>query len=82
MYTLNQVSSLLTNAIPTKVFTVQTIWNWCNREGLRYEPIPRSVRGVFYKPVWIREKDLKEFMLSKGYDVDSIFSKVTENLLT
>jgi hypothetical protein len=74
MYTLSNVSSLLTNASPTKVYTVQRIWDWCQKKGLRYEPIPSSVRGVSYKPVWLREDDLREFLQAKGFDTEKLFS--------
>lgn len=71
MYTLNEVSNLLTKASPTKVYTVQRIWEWCQKEGLQYESIPNKVRGVSYKPVWIREDSLT-FLKVKGFDIDNI----------
>ncbi len=73
MYTLNEISNLLTKASPTRVYTVQRIWSWCQNEGLCYEATPSSVRGVSYKPVWIRESELKRFLQAKELDVDTIF---------
>ncbi|WP_035157096.1 hypothetical protein [Cohnella thermotolerans] len=74
MYTLSEISSLLTKASPTKVYSMQRIWSWCQNEGLRYEAIPNAVRGVAYKPVWIREDELKRFLQTKGFGVEAIFS--------
>ncbi|MUG73210.1 hypothetical protein [Paenibacillus validus] len=75
-YTLSEISSLLTKASPTKVYSMQRIWSWCQNEGLRYETIPNAVRGVAYKPVWIREDELKGFLQTKGFGVEAIFSAV------
>ncbi|KZE67266.1 hypothetical protein AV545_23495 [Paenibacillus jamilae] len=74
MYTLNEISNLLTKASPTRVYTMQRIWNWCQNEGLHYKAIPSGVRGVSYKPLWIREDELKRFLEVKGFDVEAIFS--------
>jgi hypothetical protein len=72
MYTLNEISNLLTKASPTRVYTMQRIWNWCQNEGLRYEAIPNGIRGASYKPVWIREDELKRFLQEKGFDVEAV----------
>jgi hypothetical protein len=77
MYTLSDISSLLTNASPTKVYSVQRVWAWCQNEGLRYEAIPNGIRGVSYKPVWIREDELKRFLQIKGFDIELIFTIVS-----
>ncbi|WP_156497355.1 hypothetical protein [Paenibacillus jamilae] len=53
---------------------MQRIWNWCQNEGLHYKAIPSGVRGVSYKPLWIREDELKRFLEVKGFDVEAIFS--------
>lgn len=73
MYTLNEISNKLTLAHPTRIFTTQRIWEWCQHEGLRYEAVPSGIRGVSYKPVWIREDELSGFLQVKGFDVDRIF---------
>jgi glutamate formiminotransferase len=73
MYTLNEISNLLTNASPTRVYTMQRIWNWCQNEALRYEVIPSGVRGVSFKPVWIREDELKSFLQKKGFNTETLF---------
>lgn len=73
MYTLNEISNLLTKANSTKVYSMQRIWSWCQNEGLRYEMIPNGVRGISYKPVWIREDELKRFLQIKEYDLKNIF---------
>ncbi|WP_146067757.1 hypothetical protein [Brevibacillus laterosporus] len=74
MYTLSEISSLLTKASHTKVYSMQRIWSWCQNEGLRYETIPKAVRGVAYKPIWIREDELKRFLQVKGLDYETIFA--------
>ncbi|MBD0383282.1 hypothetical protein [Paenibacillus sedimenti] len=51
---------------------MQRIWNWCQNEGLRYEAIPNGIRGASYKPVWIREDELKQFLQEKGFDVEAV----------
>lgn len=73
MYTLNEISNLLTKASPTKVYTMQRIWGWCQKEGLQYESIPYRVRGVSYKPIWIREDSLRAFIEMKGFNIEGIF---------
>lgn len=73
MYTLNEISNLMTKASPTRVYTMQRIWSWCQNEGLCYELTPSSVRGISFKPVWIREDELKRFLQAKEFDVEAIF---------
>ncbi|MEZ2658682.1 hypothetical protein ACBP89_11425 [Aneurinibacillus aneurinilyticus] len=73
MYTLSEISSVLTKASPMKVYSMQRIWSWCQNEGFRYELLPNAVRGVAYKPVWIREDELKRFLQAKGIGVDAVF---------
>lgn len=72
MYTLNEISNLMTKASPTRVYTMQRIWSWCQNEGLSYELTPSRVRGISFKPVWIREDELKRFLQAKEFDVEAI----------
>jgi hypothetical protein len=71
-YTLNEVAGLLTRMNPTRVYSAEKVWQWC-QEGLRYEWID-NIRGVSYKPVLIAEEDLESFLEGKGYDVNHIFT--------
>lgn len=75
-YALNEISNLMTKASPTRVYTMQHIWSWCQNEGLGYEAIPNAVRGVSYKPVWIYEDELKKFLEHKRIDVEPLFSTI------
>lgn len=73
MYTLNEVSNKLTLASPTRIFTTKRIWDWCQKEGLCYESMPSGIKGVSYKPVWIREDELVRFLRMKGFDTEQLF---------
>lgn len=72
MYTLSEISNLLTKASRTKVYSMQRIWTWCQEGQLSYEVMPSNISGVSYKAIWISEDELKRFLYEKRFDVDTI----------
>jgi hypothetical protein len=72
-YTLSQIANKLTKSLHTSVITKERVWQWIQHDGLKAERIPESIRGVSYKPYWIKEKDLREFLDKKGWNTANIF---------